>query len=181
MERGETLRNVEVTSYNEAWPAMFEKEADSLRKIFGEVVPAIHHIGSTAVPGLHAKPVIDILPVVTDISVVDTYEEKMAAHGYEAKGENGIAGRRFFQKGGDDRTHHVHVFPKGSSEIVRHLAFRDYLRAHKRAREKYGRLKAELAVRFPEDIDAYIAGKNNVVKEIEKQAMIWYRTKAGRR
>lgn len=124
--------------------------------------------------GLNAKPIIDILPIVKDINIVQKYEEEMISIGYEPKGENGIPGRRYFQKGGDNRTHHVHIYQIGSSEIKRHLAFRDYLRNHPDVKKCYGELKMILAQQFPYDIEAYINGKENLVREIEKRAMDWY-------
>lgn len=99
----------------------------------------------------------------------------MEAIGYEAKGENGIPGRRFFQEGGDNRTHHVHIYQAGSSEIERHLAFRDYLRTHPDAASEYGKLKRQLAQQFPYDIESYIEGKERLVVKIEQQALRWYR------
>ncbi|MFM9281254.1 GrpB family protein [Paenibacillus jiagnxiensis] len=167
------MRKVEVTPYNKQWAWMYEEEANKLRLIFGEQLAAIHHIGSTSVPGLEAKPVIDIMPVVNDIKLVDEYNHYMQEIGYEPKGENGITGRRFFQKGGDDRTHHVHIFQVGNFDIERHLAFRDYLREHPKAVQEYGQLKQQLAGQFPYDIESYINGKNQLVLEIERKAMEW--------
>lgn len=105
---------------------MFKEEAAKLQTIFGNEIVDIHHIGSTSVPGLKAKPIIDIMPVVRDINTVDNYNIYMQEIGYEPKGENGIPKRRYFQKGGENRTHHVHIYQTGSYEIKRHLAFRDY-------------------------------------------------------
>lgn len=131
------MRKVEVTPYNPQWVAMFEEEASILRTIFGSEISEIHHIGSTSVPGLKAKPIIDIMPVVRDIHRIDAFNGAMIAIGYEPKGENGIIGRRFFQKGGNNRTHHVHVFESGNPEVERHLAFRDYLREHPEEAKPY--------------------------------------------
>jgi GrpB-like predicted nucleotidyltransferase (UPF0157 family) len=113
------------------------------------------------------------LPVVNDIKLVDEHNHFMQEIGYEPKGENGITGRRFFLKGGDNRTHHVHIFQAGSSEIERHLAFRDYLREHPKAVQEYGQLKQQLAQQFPYDIESYINGKNHLVLEIERKALEW--------
>jgi GrpB-like predicted nucleotidyltransferase (UPF0157 family)/dienelactone hydrolase len=168
------MRKVEVMSFNERWGQDFEEEAVLLQKIFGEEMFEIHHIGSTSVHGLSAKPIIDILPVVKDISQVDRYNANMTAIGYEAKGENGIAGRRYFQKGGNERTHHVHIYEKGSSEIDRHLAFRDFLRAHPEKAKAYGDLKEKLAQQFPFDIESYIKGKERLASKIEQEAVVWY-------
>jgi len=136
------VRVVIVTDYNSQWPDMFEVEVDKIRKIFGEELIVVHHIGSTSVPGLKAKPIIDIMPLVRDIKVVDKFNDKMIALGYETMGEFGIPERRFFQKGGDKRTHHIHVFEYGSIGAERHLAFRDFLRQHEDYAKNYGMLKA---------------------------------------
>lgn len=153
---------------------MYEKEAKKLCAIFGPEITEIHHIGSTSVKGLSAKPVIDIMPVVKDIERVDDFNTAMIDVGYKAKGENGLPGRRFFQKGGSERTHHIHFYDIGNPEIDRHLAFRNYLRTHPDALRKYGSLKKELSQRFPDNIDAYIRGKEQLISKIEKKAMYWY-------
>lgn len=94
------MRKVVVSPYNVHWPSMYDEEAGKLRTIFGEQLVAMHHIGSTSVPGLEAKPIIDILVVVQDIARVDAINHEMQAFGYEVKGEYGIPGRRFFRKAG---------------------------------------------------------------------------------
>lgn len=167
------MRKVEVSSYREKWTFNFAEEAEKLKLIFGDVVVAIHHIGSTSVPGLKAKPIIDIMPVVQDIGILDHYNQAMRNIGYEPKGENGIPGRRYFQKGGDNRTHHVHFYEVGNIEIKRHLAFRDYLKSHPEAMKRYGELKERLAQQFPYDVDSYIKGKELLVNEIEEKALKW--------
>lgn len=164
---------VVVTEYNTEWPRLFKAEAEHLRRVFGDQLVEIHHIGSTSVPGLKAKPIIDIMPVVRDIRAVDDLTENMAELGYEALGEFGIPGRRYFRKGGEHRTHHVHVFAEGSGEIRRHLAFRDFLRAHPEEAEVYGNLKASLALRYPDDITAYMDGKDGYIKRVEAEALKW--------
>lgn len=170
--------NVIVTTYNPLWTAMFRAEALDLSEVFGENLLDIHHIGSTSVPGLKAKPIIDIMPIVKDIQVIDTLGEKMQELGYEAMGEYGIPQRRYFRKGGENRTHHVHVFEVGSEHIERHLAFRDYLRAHLDEATRYGDLKEALAKRYPEDIEAYMDGKNDYIKRVESQALLWTRSQS---
>jgi GrpB-like predicted nucleotidyltransferase (UPF0157 family) len=154
---------------------MFKEEAERLNFILRNEIIDIHHIGSTAVPGLNAKPIIDIMPVVKGINTIDKYNEEMKRIGYEPKGENGILGRRYFQKGGDNRSHHVHIYQVGSYEIVRHLAFRDFLRTHPDIRKDYGELKEKLAQQFPYDIESYITGKERLVSEIAVKAMEWYK------
>lgn len=135
----------------------------------------IYHIGSTSVENLRAKPIIDIMPVVRDISRVDDYNKDFAALGYEPKGEFGITGRRYFRKGAEIRTHQIHIFEEGNlRDIKRHLAVRDYLRTHTRDSFEYGKLKSRLADMFPEDIEAYCEGKDAFVKELERKALEWY-------
>jgi GrpB-like predicted nucleotidyltransferase (UPF0157 family) len=168
------LRRITVVPYDARWPDLFQEEAYELAAIFGEEVVAIHHIGSTAIPGIHAKPIIDILVEVQDIERVDAFNQEMTERGYLPKGEFGIRGRRFFIMGTEEsRTHHVHVFQTSDAEFERHLAFRDYLRAHPEEAEAYGRLKQELARRFPHDIDSYMAGKDDLIKEMERKAKAW--------
>ncbi|MBE1553825.1 GrpB family protein [Sporosarcina limicola] len=165
------MRKVEVKPYDERWGSMFEEESRKLYEIFGAEIIDLHHIGSTSVNGLRAKPIIDMMPVVRDIHRINDYNRAMIAIGYEPKGENGIAGRRYFQKGGDCRTHHVHMYAWGHSEINRLLAFRDYLRAHPNLAQEYGDLKGELSQRFPYDIESYIKGKEQLALEINRKAL----------
>ena len=167
---------VVVVEYQPQWAELYEREAQAIREVLGERLVAIHHIGSTAVPGLQAKPILDILPVVRDIASVDSCNPAFEALGYECMGEFGIAGRRYFRKGGDQRTHQLHIFGEQSrADILRHLAVRDYLRAHPDAARAYGALKAALAARYPADIEGYCDGKDAFVKRLEQAALRWYR------
>ncbi|SFG45398.1 GrpB domain, predicted nucleotidyltransferase, UPF0157 family [Halobacillus alkaliphilus] len=168
------MRRVQVNLYDERWPFRYEAERKKLLQIYQSEVIDIFHIGSTSVAGLKAKPVIDIMLIVKDIERVDQCNQQMRTINYEPKGEYGMTGRRFFQKGGDQRTHHVHVFEQGDKNVTRHLAFRNYLRSHSEVREKYGNLKHRLAMQFPNDLDSYIEGKANFMSEIEKKALEWY-------
>jgi len=169
------MRKVEVKPYNEQWPLMFEEEAHTLYEIFDSEMIDIHHIGSTSVNGLKAKPIIDIMPVVRDIHQIDAFNMAMTTIGYDPKGENGIVGRRYFQKGGDTHTYHVHMYEWDNPEVERHIAFRDYLRAHPSDAKKYSDLKEALAQRFPYDIASYIKGKEQLALEIDRKALKWYR------
>lgn len=169
---------VVVTGYDENWIRLFEKEANTLRNIFRKEIIAVHHIGSTSVPGLKAKPVIDIMPVVKKIVNIDDYNKNMADIGYEALGEAGLSGRRYFRRGGDNRTHNVHVFQiDNESQIERHLAVRDYLREHDDEAIKYGELKSQLAKQFPLNIYGYMEGKDAFVKALEQKALVWQKEK----
>jgi GrpB-like predicted nucleotidyltransferase (UPF0157 family) len=171
------MRNIRVVAYDPAWPVAFGQEAARLAQIFGDDLLAFHHIGSTAVPGLAAKPVSDMLPLVRDIARVDLFNPAMAEVGYLAWGEYGIPGQRFFTRGGDERrTHNVHIFEAGHPEVARHLDFRDYLRAHPAVAQQYAELKLPLARQFPDDIAAYNLGKDTFIKEMEQRAREWRAT-----
>ena len=166
--------NITVTDYNKNWMKLYQKEAKLIQDVLKNELIEIHHIGSTAVPHLKAKPVIDMMPIVKDIERVDQFNQKMIEIGYEPLGELGIIGRRYFRKGGANRSHQIHIFQCDHSlEIERHLAVRDYLRVHEDERIKYGDLKARLAQEFPNDIDAYSKGKNDFVKLLEQRAISW--------
>lgn len=168
------LRTIVVAPYNPRWPEMFQQEAEKIKAVFGEELLAIHHIGSTAVPGLSAKPIIDIMPVVQSLDKADEFNPAMMWLDYEPMGENGISGRRYFRKGGDvHRTHQVHIFQTGNVEVSRHLDFRDYLIAHSDVARQYADLKTELARQFPHNIEAYMAGKDAFIKETLQKAQAW--------
>lgn len=165
------VRRVEVVPYNTDWPSLFKLEADEITAILGQEVVAIHHIGSTAIPRIAAKPIIDVMVEVHDIGKIDRFNNTMVERGYKPKGEFGIAGRRFFIKGGDaSRTHHIHMFQSGNTELQRHLDFRDYMIVHPEDAEAYARLKEELARKFPTDIEGYCAGKDGMIEEIDGKA-----------
>lgn len=170
-------QHIRVVPYSRTWPAEYTREAAAIRKILGKDLVAMHHIGSTAVPGLPAKPIIDMLPVVRDITRIEQYRVAFEALGYEWMGELGIPGRRYCRKGGDDRTHQVHIFEEANRhEIRRHLAVRDYLRTHPDKAQEYGALKERLAALYPEDIAAYCDGKDAFVQQLEQEALSWYAT-----
>ncbi len=167
-------QHVTVSDYSPEWPLEYEREAAALARVFGGNLAAIHHIGSTAVPGLAAKPIIDIMPVVYSLEAVDALSAGFEALGYEYLGEFGIPGRRYMRRGGDERTHQVHVFSVlDTANITRHLAFRDYLRAHPDVCAEYAALKRALAGKYPFDIGAYCDGKEELVKKYEDAALAW--------
>lgn len=157
---------VRLVAYDPQWPERFQEEAALIKAALGENCLAIHHIGSTSIPGLKAKPIIDILPVVRDILAVDSCNQDMRNLGYEPQGEYGICFRRFFIKGGSQRTHHVHAFEEDSPEINRHLMFRDWLKNHPEDREAYEKIKEELAVIYSNDSFKYTLGKETLINEI---------------
>ncbi|WP_462412108.1 GrpB family protein [Neobacillus sp. Marseille-QA0830] len=170
-----SARRVEVVPYRSEWVELFQKESQRIKSIFVSHEVIIHHIGSTSVPGLSAKPIIDLLAEVRDITIFDEAIPILEAEGYIAKGENGIPGRRFFIKNnpGGERLYHLHAFQTGSLEVHRHLLFRDYLRQHPEDANRYAEVKMTGAKQFPNDIDSYINYKESIIKEIEKSTIEW--------
>ncbi|MGB2782423.1 MAG: GrpB family protein [Atribacterota bacterium] len=166
-------RRVEVVSYNSNWKGMYKEESEKIKNILSDIIIDIHHIGSTAIPEIKAKPVIDILVEVKDIETVDRYNNKIEEFGYEVMGEYGIPKRRFFKKGGNKRTHHIHIFQTGNEEIERHINFKEYLIAHPDKGREYSKLKEELINKYSYDIESYTQGKNDFIKEIDKKAKLW--------
>jgi len=165
-------RRLGVVSYNPNWKNMYKEESEKIKNILNDIMIDIHHIGSTAIPGIIAKPVIDILVEVKDIEGVDQYNHKMAELGYEAMGEYGIPKRRFFRKGGNNRTHHIHIFQTGNGEIERHINFKEYLIAHPYKAREYSKLKEELVNKYTYDVENYTNSKSDFIKEIDKKAKL---------
>jgi GrpB-like predicted nucleotidyltransferase (UPF0157 family) len=168
-----------VVAPDPTWKHQFDVEAACIADALGGLVVAIHHIGSTAIPGIFAKPIIDILLEVHDIQVLDARTSAVEILGYEAMGEFGIARRRYFRRNGASgiRTHQIHSFQANDVEIERHLAFRDYLAEHSEAALAYSDLKRVLAAQHPNDINAYMDGKDPFIKEYEAKAVVWWRSK----
>jgi len=164
---------IEVVPYDLNWPKAFLVEESLIKPLFSENFIAIHHIGSTAVPGLSAKPTIDIILEVNNINLVDATNDAMASLGYEALGEYGIIGRRLFIKGEEKRTHHVHTFQTSNTEIHRHLCFRDYLIAHPADAKNYAELKIRLSKEVSHNREAYVKNKHEYIKELEQKALKW--------
>jgi GrpB-like predicted nucleotidyltransferase (UPF0157 family) len=165
------MKIVEVVEYDPSWPARFDDECTLLRRILGDVAISIHHIGSTAVPGLAAKPIIDILLEVAELAHLDAMNPEMVRLGYVPKGEFGISGRRYFPKGMENRTHQIHAFATGDVGLFRHLAFRDYLRRHPEVALEYGTLKRAIALSCSNDLSRYCDAKDAYVKKHEALAM----------
>jgi GrpB-like predicted nucleotidyltransferase (UPF0157 family) len=164
-----------LAPHSATWAAAFEAEASALLAALSDLSIELHHIGSTAIPGIVAKPVIDMLGIVPALEALDVRAHRLAGLGYEALGEFGIAGRRYFRKNAPDgvRTHQLHAFVVGSPEIQRHLDFRDYLRAFPAEAAAYATLKQELAGRCGGDMHAYGDGKTEFIRGVERRAAAW--------
>jgi GrpB-like predicted nucleotidyltransferase (UPF0157 family) len=174
------MRKVEVVAHDPRWRDAFEAEAEHVAAALGENVVAVHHIGSTAIPNICAKPVVDLLVEVRDIIEVDGRSPAMESLGYEVMGEFGIPGRRYFRKDNQEgiRTHQIHAFAAGSAEVERHLAFRDYMLAHPEDAQKYSELKRKLAEEHPQSMDGYMDGKDGFIKEMDRRAARWRTSQA---
>jgi GrpB-like predicted nucleotidyltransferase (UPF0157 family) len=168
---------VVVVPHDPTWSDKYARESARVASALGSCVVAIHHVGSTAIPTIHAKPVVDMLAEVGSLPEVDARTAAMRELGYEAMGECGIPGRRYFRKDDDRgfREYHVHAFRAGSPGIVRHLAFRDFLIAHPDLARRYSDLKRRLAVEHPDDIEGYMDGKNAFIQETERRAIRWWK------
>lgn len=157
------MRTVVIVPYDDKWPEMFETESLLIKTLLGAVAVSVHHIGSTSVPGLSAKPIIDILVEVIDINELDAYNLAMVSAGYISRGENGIPGRRYFIKGGGQRSHQVHAFAIGDLQVLRHLIFRDYLRKNRDIAGEYAEIKHSAALLSQNDVHRYSALKADFI------------------
>lgn len=166
------MDEVILAEYAPSWPEVFAGEAQAIRQALGDTLVAVEHVGSTAIPGLAAKPVIDILVGVTTLAAGLEAVPALEALGYDCRGENGIPGRLYFRKGAVQyrRTHHLHIFEVGHEQWTPMLAFRDYLRSHPEAARQYKDLKRELAVKFRDNRKAYTDGKADFVNTVLEKA-----------
>lgn len=164
-----------VRAYDPKWPASFSAIRRVLAQALGDACSAVEHVGSTGVPGMVAKPIIDIIVVVPGGGLQEA-EERLASLGYVHQGDLGIAGREAFDLRAPRPkstlpAHHLYVCEEASEELLRQRAFRDYLRSNRRAAERLSRLKWHLASQCGSDRQAYIAGKSDMVREITRLAL----------
>ncbi len=166
------VRPVVIVGYDPAWPAAYEVERGRIAAALGEAmagVVAIEHVGSTSVPGLAAKPVIDIMVGVRRLAGGLRCITPMVELGYECVGEHGVPGRIYFRRGAP-RTHHVHLVEHSGEFWRRHLAFRDALLASPALVERYAALKRDLASRHRDDSDGYTDAKTPFIEAALAQA-----------
>ena len=156
---------IEIAPYDPAWPDAFERERAAILGALGDLVFAIEHVGSTSVPGLGAKPIIDIMIGLRGLADHARCVPPLQAVGYLHKGEHGIPGRHYFRRPvRGPRTHQIHMVEHGSDFWVRHLLFRDYLRRNPGQAAAYQRLKLRLAARFGTDVEAYTEAKTEFIQ-----------------
>jgi len=167
------MRVIQLEKPHPQWPEDFAKEVDVIKAIFADSLIAAYPIGSTAIRGIRAKPVIDILLEVRALNEIEKYNEALESLGYEAKGEYGIKGRRFFQKGQQKRTHHLHLFESGNPEIERHRLFVAFMNAHPDRAAEYEKLKIALANQYREAPEQYAQGKSVFIRAMDEEAVQW--------
>jgi GrpB-like predicted nucleotidyltransferase (UPF0157 family) len=178
MERGKIeatmSRIVKMHPHNQDWAAEYQTIAAQLKPIFGKQLLLIEHIGSTSIPGIKAKPIIDVLIAVTDIGRVTEIVPAMETLGYDFRGERGIPGRQYFRMEPDSSSGiHIHVYQQGHEAITEKLDFRDYMRTHPDRAQAYSQLKEKLAEKFRQDRVTYTESKADFIVETIGLAADW--------
>jgi GrpB-like predicted nucleotidyltransferase (UPF0157 family) len=168
---------IELVAHDQDWAQEFALERNRIVNVLGSfeaggVLEWIEHVGSTAIPGIHAKPVLDIAAVVHPFPLSEQGRDALDQLGYEYRGEAGIPGREFFRT--DPRTRHLHLFTFDSEPFFQHVFFRDYLRAYQEKAFEYEALKLELAQKFRTDREAYTNGKDKLVAQLNREARAWH-------
>ncbi len=168
---------IELEPHDPAWAEVASREARRLEGAIGEALIEVHHIGSTAIAGIRAKPIVDLVPVVTSLEALDARREAVEALGWFWRGEFGIAGRRYAvlvdERG--RRVSQFHAFAIGTANITRHLAFRDYLRAHPEEARAYEAQKIRARELHPDDVQSYNDAKSPFIRACELRALAWWR------
>lgn len=162
---------VKLAPYDPIWKKLFEIEKESLLNSIGDYVLGIEHIGSTSIPGLKAKPIIDMIVAVKDLSIYVKLIGSLTKLGYEYMPERVFVDRVFFPKGPrENRTHHLSLVVENSEGWAEPIAFRDYIRSHPIQRKKYQALKEKLAEQYPNDRALYTQSKDILIKEMLAKA-----------
>ena len=168
----ESYTQIVVVPYDTGWPADYQGRAGALDEALGDVAMRIEHIGSTAVPGLAAKPTIDIQVSAADLAPLDRYRRPLEALGYAFHEPSLVElDHRFFQAAA--RAAHIHVCPAGGDWERRHLLFRDYLREHPEDAAHYASLKRSLALAFRLDREGYLSAKSDYIEAALQRADTW--------
>lgn len=165
---------VDIAAYDPAWAELAEKETERWVTALGEALVTVHHIGSTAVPGLSAKPIVDLVPVIAEGIDIDSLQPLVHRMGYEWLGEFGLPRRRYCRRSSPTsgkRLIHAHCWVEGDSEIERHLAFRDALRADPMLMGAYEARKRHCASLHRDDMAAYGACKSSWIDTVERRAL----------
>ena len=168
---------VELAPHSPDWRAMAAAESARLKAALGEILVTVHHIGSTAIPGILAKPIVDLIPVLRDEAALDEAEAPVRALGYRWYGEYGLAGRRYCTLSdpvSGKRLFQLHIYAPEAAHLPRHLAFHDYLLAHPDLAREYEAEKIRAARAAPHDTNAYNDEKNDFIARVEKEALAWW-------
>jgi GrpB-like predicted nucleotidyltransferase (UPF0157 family) len=163
------MSRVEVVEYDPGWPGLFERVRSYVWPAVRHIALSVEHVGSTAIPGLRAKPVIDACVTVKSREDIPACIESLASLGYVHRGNLGVPDREAFRRPQHLPRHHLYLSPRSSLSLRNHLSVRDYLRSHPEVAQEYGELKASLARRFPEDIDSYVVGKTDFILSILRE------------
>jgi GrpB-like predicted nucleotidyltransferase (UPF0157 family) len=170
---GEQRRAIEIVSYDPAWPRLFAELGRNLRDALGDVALRIDHIGSTAVPHLAAKPVIDVQVSVASFEPLQAFKGPLERLGFVYRGDNPERTKRYFREPPGSRRTHLHVRRAGSFSEQWALLFRDYLRGHRGVAKEYEAVKRRLAARFPHDRAAYTQAKVPFMWQVIRQVDAW--------
>ena len=170
--------DVRIVDYDPSWPALAKAELRRIEGALSQVAVCLEHVGSTAVPGLASKPILDLQLSVDAIQPQEPYVEPLERLGYLFVPAPGSPDYHFFARPPErPRTHHLHVCEAGSEHEFRHVAVRDFLRSHADEAAQYAALKRQLVARHPQDRLSYIEGKDDYVTALEKRAMAWARSR----
>lgn len=179
MDLKNEIIGVELVPHSPQWAGMAAAEAARITTALGDFLLRIEHIGSTSIPGIAAKPIIDFIPVVTNLDALDDAQALLEALGYDYLGEFGIPTRRYCRLNDPatgKRKFQLHCFASDSPQIARHLAFRDYLRAYPGIAKDYEAVKRRAAALHPDNVLLYNDAKNDWIKKTEQDALAWRRT-----
>ena len=162
---------VELDEFSTGWASEYEQEAKLLKEVLGDKLLEIHHVGSTSIKGLKAKPVIDILVAIEDLDNISSIEEMLKDYDYSNRGHQGVEDRYFFAKGPEEaRTHYIHFVEPKNNTYYNLVLFKKYLLEHEEYIQKYCDLKQELASKYSDDRKKYTAGKSEFISSVIKLA-----------
>ncbi|TFG12115.1 GrpB family protein [Candidatus Thorarchaeota archaeon] len=167
------MEPVVLVPHDPAWSEEYQREKSKIRDLLGPLLITTYHVGSTSVPDIKAKPIVDILALVRDIDRIERFNEEFEAMGYTLRGEAGIEGRRFFRKHTHPVGFHLHFYDVTNDSVRKYIDFRDYLIAHPGSAEEYEELKMRLAAKYGDDRPAYTEAKAEFIQEILETALDW--------